>query len=149
MIWFIPIQNALKIALLPLFFNVAWEYAFKNVKENQKELIINEVHSCWYNVNILGESMKGIERQALLIARKETGELLMLSKLSPVHNPHLGLACGTTFPTVNWEELFRNQTENYDFGCKNITWNSKIKLYDTFLPPISYIYFYIHVMGLE
>jgi len=53
-----------KIALLPLFFNVAWEYAFKNVKENQKELIINWVQSCCYYVNTLGENMKVKERQA-------------------------------------------------------------------------------------
>jgi hypothetical protein len=62
-----------KIALLPLFFNVAWEYAFHNIKENQKELIINWVHSCCNYVYILGENMKGKARQALLIARKETG----------------------------------------------------------------------------
>jgi len=62
--------------------------------------------------------MKGKERQALLIASKEIGELLMLSKLSPVHNPHLGLACGTRFPTVNWKELFQSQTENCDIGYK-------------------------------
>jgi hypothetical protein len=97
----------------------------------------------------LGENMKSQERQALLIPRNETGELLMLCKLCPVYNPHLGLACGTRIPTVNQEEMFWSQTENYDFGYKNITWNSKIKLYDTFLPPISYIYFYIHVIGLE
>lgn len=74
--------------------------------------------SCCYYVNILGENMKGKERQALLIASKEIGELLMLSKLSPVHNPHLGLACGTRFPTVNWKELFQSQTENCDIGYK-------------------------------
>jgi len=34
-----------KIALLSLFSNLAWEYAFKNVKENQKELIINWVQA--------------------------------------------------------------------------------------------------------
>lgn len=56
----------------------------------------------------------------MLIARKETGELLILSKLSPVYNPHLGLVCGTRIPTEN-RELFRSQTENYDFGYKNIT----------------------------
>jgi hypothetical protein len=71
----------------------------------------------------------------------------MLSKLSAVYNPYLGLVCGTRFPTVNWKELFPSQPENYDIGYKNITW--KIKLYDTFLPTISYIYFYIHVMWLE
>jgi hypothetical protein len=65
--------------------------------------------------------MKGKERQALLIARKEIGELLMLSELSPVYNPHSGLACGTRFPTINREETFRSQTENYDVGYKNIT----------------------------
>jgi hypothetical protein len=60
--------------------------------------------------------MKVKERQALLIARKETGELKMLSTLSPVYNAHLGLARGTRFPTVNREELFWSQRENYDFG---------------------------------
>jgi hypothetical protein len=37
---------------------------------------MNGVNSCCYYVNILGENMKSQERQALLIARKETGELL-------------------------------------------------------------------------
>jgi len=67
-----------KIALLPLLFNAAWEYAFKNVTENQKEPIMNGVHSCCCYVNILGENMKDKERHALLITRKTTGELLML-----------------------------------------------------------------------
>lgn len=62
---------------------------------------MNGVHICSYYVNILGENMKGKERQALLIAKKEIGELLLLSKRSPIYNPHLELACGTRFSTVN------------------------------------------------
>ena len=52
---------------------------------------MNGVHTCCYYVNILGENMKDKERQAFLIARKEIGELLMLSKLSPVYLEAPGL----------------------------------------------------------
>jgi hypothetical protein len=53
-----PIQNALEqgIALIPLLFNFALEYAIRKAQDNQKGLKLNETHRCldYADVNLLG-----------------------------------------------------------------------------------------------
>ena len=61
-----PIRNGLKqgVALTPLLFNFALEYAIKRVQVNQDVLKLNGTHQLLFyadNVNILGGSIHTIK----------------------------------------------------------------------------------------
>jgi hypothetical protein len=57
-----PIQNDLKHgdALLPIFFNLALEYAIRKVQKNQVRLKLNDTHQLLVyadDVNLLGDNI--------------------------------------------------------------------------------------------
>jgi hypothetical protein len=75
-----PIQNGLKqgIALSPLLFNFALEYAIRKVQENQVGLRLNETHHLLPyddDVNLLGDNIDTIKKhtKSLIDASKEIG----------------------------------------------------------------------------
>jgi uncharacterized protein YabE (DUF348 family) len=83
-----PIQNDLKQgdALSQLFFNVALEYAFRKVQENQVGLKLNGIHQLLAyadDVNLLRDNIDTIKKkntETLIDASKEIGLKINVEK---------------------------------------------------------------------